>query len=87
MLSCIQCIEMEVDWWTIWGTEDLWYLDMGHISVTFLLYLFLAALGLPCCLWAFPSVASGSYSLVVCGLCVAVASLVVEHRFWDTRAQ
>ena len=42
---------------------------------------FVAELGLRCFMWAFPScsvVVSGSYSLVaVCGLLIAVASLVV----------
>ena len=45
-----------------------------------LIYLFLAALGLRCCVWAFST--CGKQRLlfaVVCGLLIAVASLVVEH--------
>ena len=62
------------------------------------IYLFLAALGLHCCAWAFSS--RGERRLlfiVVCGLLIAVASLVAEHglqvsglqQVWlaDSRAQ
>ena len=43
------------------------------------IYLFLTVLGLHCC-WDFSLVAaSWGYSLVVCGLIIAVASLVVVH--------
>ena len=44
------------------------------------IYLFLAELGLCCCAWAFSS--RGKWGLLfvaVCGLLIAVASLVVEH--------
>ena len=45
------------------------------------IYLFLAALGLCCCTWAFSSCGEqGLLFLVVRGLLIAVASLVVEHR-------
>ena len=44
------------------------------------IYLFLAALGLRCCTWAFSSCSEGGLLLVVVhGLVIAVASLVVEH--------
>ena len=44
------------------------------------IYLFLAALGLRCCAWAFSSCGEqGLLSLAVCGLLIAVASLVAEH--------
>ena len=44
------------------------------------IYLFLAALGLHCCSWAFPVTASEGYSLFAAhGLFIAVASLVMEH--------
>ena len=46
----------------------------------FILYLFLAALGLCCCTWAFSS--CGEWELLfvaVRGLLTAVASLVAEH--------
>ena len=44
------------------------------------IYLFLAALGLCCCTWAFSSyVQQGLLFVVVCGLLIAVASLVAEH--------
>ena len=42
-------------------------------------YLFLVALGLCCCAWAFAG-RSRSYSLaVVCGFLIAVASLIEEY--------
>ena len=44
------------------------------------IYLFLAALGLHCCMWAFSSCSErGLLFVVVRGLLIAVASLVVEH--------
>ena len=48
----------------------------------FLSYLFLAALGLCCCVRAFSSCGEQGLLLVaVRGLLIAVASLVVEHGF------
>ena len=45
------------------------------------IYLSLAVLGLSCCVGFSLVVTSGGYSLVaVCGLLIAVASLVVERR-------
>ena len=45
------------------------------------IYLFLALLGLRCCVRAFSSCGEqGLLSVVVCGLLIAVASLVTEHR-------
>ena len=45
-----------------------------------LFYLFLAALGLCCCIWAFSSCGEQALLLVVVhGLLIAVASLIVEH--------
>ena len=44
------------------------------------IYLSLAALGLRCCAWAFSSCGEqGLLFVVVCGLLIAVASLVAEH--------
>ena len=49
---------------------------------SYLSYLFLAALGLPCCARAFSSCSEwGPLFVVVHGLLIAVASLVVEHGF------
>ena len=46
----------------------------------YLIYLFLAALGLCCCVWAFSSCGErGLLFVVVCGLLIAVSSLVEEH--------
>ena len=43
-------------------------------------YLFLAVLGLCCCVWAFSSCGEqGLLFIVVHGLLIEVASLVVEH--------
>ena len=50
-------------------------------GIFFLMYLFLAALCLHCCMWAFSSCGErGLLFVVVRGLLIAVASLVVEHR-------
>ena len=47
----------------------------------FLIYLFLAALGLCCCMWALSSCSDwGLLFFAVCMLLTAVASLVAEHR-------
>ena len=44
------------------------------------LFFFLAALGLHCCVWAFSSCGEwGLLFIVVHGLLVSVASLVAEH--------
>ena len=44
-------------------------------------YLFLAALGLGCCAWAFSSFGErGLLFIAVHGLLIAMASLVTEHR-------
>ena len=46
----------------------------------FNIYLFLAVLGLCCCVWAFSSCSErGLLFVVVHGLLIAVASLVAEH--------
>ena len=46
----------------------------------YFIYLFLAALGLCCCTWAFSSCGEqGLLFLVVHGLLILVASLVAEH--------
>ena len=65
------------------------YLIQSNVYFNYLLfvpfkifiYLFLAALGLRCYTWAFSSCGEwGLLFVVVCGLLIAVASLVVEHR-------
>ena len=44
------------------------------------MYLFLAVLGLRCCTWAFSCCGEqGLLFVVVCGLLIAVASLIAEH--------
>ena len=51
------------------------------------IYLFLAALGLCCCAWAFSSCGEqGLLFVAVCGLLIAMASLVAEHGALGTRA-
>ena len=55
---------------------ELWPLSFFF----FLIYLFLAALGLCCCVWAFSSCGErGLLFVAVCGLLIAVASLAAEH--------
>ena len=49
--------------------------------IYFILFLFLAVLGLRCCTWAFSSCSEqGLLFVAVRGLPIAVASLVAEHR-------
>ena len=44
------------------------------------IYLFLAALGLHCCVWVFSSCSKqGQLFVAVCGLLIVVASLAAEH--------
>ena len=53
---------------------------MCDLFIYLFMYLFLAVLGLRCCTWAFSSCGElGLLFVVVCGLLIAVASLVVEH--------
>ena len=47
----------------------------------FLVYLFLAVLGLRCCTWGFSNCGEqGLLFVAVCGLLTAVASPAAEHR-------
>ena len=49
-------------------------------KINLFIYLFMAALGLCCCVWAFSSCgARGLLFIAVRGLLIAVVSLVVEH--------
>ena len=50
------------------------------IIIIIIYLLFLAVLGLHCCTWAFSSCGErGPLFVAVCGLLIAVASLVAEH--------
>ena len=54
----------------------------------FLIYLFLSALGLRCCVQAFSSCGKqGLLFVTMRGLLIAVASVVVEHRLYAHRLQ
>ena len=54
------------------------FLKLNYFLKNF--YLFLAVLGLRCCVWAFSSCGErGLLFVVVCGLLIVVASFVVEH--------
>ena len=56
-------------------------ISIAFKKIYLFIYLFLAALGLCCCVWAFSSCGErGLLFVVVHGLLIAVASLVVEHR-------
>ena len=51
-----------------------------YLSIYLFIYLCMAALGLCCCVRAFSSCGErGLLFIAVCGLLIAVASLVVEH--------
>ena len=60
---------------------NAWYsISFFKNKFIYLIYLFLAVLGLHCCAWAFSSCGErGLLFVAVCGLLIAVASLVVEH--------
>ena len=48
------------------------------------MYLFMAALGLHCCMWAFSSCGrQGRLFTVVCGLLIVLTSLVAAPRPWS----
>ena len=54
----------------------------------YLTYLFLAVLGLHCCVWALSrSIEQGYSPIAACGLLIAAASPVVEHRLQGAWAQ
>ena len=56
------------------------YKKKKNLKIINFIYLFLAVLGLLCCLGFSPVVMSKGYSLVVvCGLLISLASLVSEH--------
>ena len=56
---------------------------MDWVVCFFVIYLFLAALGLHCCPWAFSSCSEqGQLLAAVRGLLVAVAALVAEHGLY-----
>ena len=56
------------------------YIKFQLFKIYLFLLLFLAALGLRCCAWAFSSCSERRLLfIVVCGLLTAVASLVAEH--------
>ena len=56
------------------------FLDNKFVLTYLLPYLFMAALGLHCCAWAFSSCGErGLLFFVVLGLLIVVASLVAEH--------
>ena len=54
--------------------------SLFFIIIVIFIYLFLAALGLRCCAWAFSSCGEwGLLFIAVRGLLIAVASLVAEY--------
>ena len=58
----------------------LFFIFIIIFKINLFIYLFLAALGLHCCTWAFSSCGErGLLFIVVHGLLIAVASLVVEQ--------
>ena len=63
------------------------YFSVIVVRLSYCFLPFLAVLGLCCCMGFSLVASSRSYSLVVvCGLLIAVASLVAEHRLYDERA-
>ena len=67
----------------IYFLQFVFFLEFFFFTLYIYLFicLFLAALSLCCCAWAFFScVERGLLFVVVCGLLIVVASLVAEHR-------
>ena len=70
-----------------WSPFDLAPMSFCYVPISFLtfkkilfIYLFLAAVGLRCCVWAFSSCSEwGLLFVAVRGLLIEVASLVVEQ--------
>ena len=61
-------------------SSRLWVFWVFFKKIIYLIYLFLAALGLCCCARAFSSCGErGLLFIAVRGLLIAVASLVAEH--------
>ena len=62
-----------------WLTQTM-FLDLLSFFLINLIYLFLVALGLHCCVQAFSSCGErGPLFVAVCGLLIVVSSLVAEH--------
>ena len=62
------------------GPEPSVVLENGYLKKKKIIYVFLAALGLHCCVRAFSSCGEqGLLFIAVCGLLIAAASLVAEH--------
>ena len=67
-------------WWLRWEPEKFFGFVLCF-SLSFIIYLFVAVLGLHCHMGISPVLGSGAYSLVaVCGLLISVSSFVPEHR-------
>ena len=63
-------------------------LRLGFLKKIYFIYLFLAALGLRCCAWAFSCCGEqGLLFVAVHRLLIAVASLVAEHGLYVTGLQ
>ena len=61
--------------------KHFYFFNFKNLFIYLFIYLFLAALGIRCCAWAFSSCGKwGLIFVVVRGLLIAVASLVAEHR-------
>ena len=61
-------------------TNSLRFLKKNFFKLIYFIYLFLVALGLRCCVWAFSSCGEwGLLFIAVRRLLIAVASLVAEH--------
>ena len=85
VVSSLLIVGHHMGGWDLW--RDCLLTSLIHFSV-FLkklfvylcIYLFLAALALHCCAWAFSSCGErGLLFVVVCGLLIVVTSFVAEH--------
>ena len=61
--------------------NSFWSILFYLFLFIYFVYLFLAALGLHCCVWAFSSCGEwGLLFVAVCRLLIEMASIVVDHR-------
>ena len=85
ILSHFQAIQNCV---SVYSYMDCFPLYLLHLKKNKYIYLFLAVLGLHCCVWAFSSHGEqGLLFVAVRGLLIAVVSLVAEHRLQARRLQ
>ena len=79
-LIIMQCLSLSLITFFVLLIYFLLNLFFSFFKKNIYIYLFLAVLGLHCCMWAFSTCSDwGLLFIAVCGRLIAVASLVAEH--------